>query len=293
MEDNIQAVIDAARVTGAARELVTVGAIQHWLIPTSQGAVTKEISLETGLAAPARKRGNVQVFDAPSFNAILEANAEAGNITIYISRDANDPKIVAVLNGNGEGGEAFGGPGWGDFRAEILFRFTPQWLKWKAIDGKMLPQLAFAEFIEDNLGDIVSPAGADMLEIAQELSAKRSVDFKSNVRLADGRLQFQNIEDIAAQVGVGQIAIPPTITLGIAPVFGLPPFRVDARFRYRIENGKLTLGVKLQRIEDIMAAVVNDMVNGTLADGDRPAVAGILAPQGAVMVEGLAPAPTK
>jgi len=293
MEDNIQAVIDAARKGVIATKLDTIGKNALYAVPGKDGVALQTISMEAGLPAPVRKRGEVQVFDAPSFNAILEANAEAGNITIYISRDANDPKIVAVLNGNGEGGEAFGGPGWGDFRAEILFRFTPQWLKWKAIDGKMLPQLAFAEFIEDNLGDIVSPAGADMLEIAQELSAKRSVDFKSNVRLADGRLQFQNIEDITAQVGAGQIAIPPTITLGIAPVFGLPPFRVDARFRYRIENGKLTLGVKLQRIEDIMAAVVNDMVNGTLADGDRPAVAGIQAPQGAVLVEGLAPAPTK
>ena len=96
-----------------------------------------------------------------------------------------------------------------------------------------------------------------------------------------------------AKVGAGQTAIPETISLGLAPVFGLPPFKIDARFRYRIEGGKLQLGIKLQRMEDVMAAVVNDMVVGTVATEGRPAVVGIMAPQGAVMVEGLAPGVTK
>lgn len=286
-EDNMQAVIDAARLGQNPVHLETVGNKAHYSVPSPQGTVIKTIDLEDGLAAPLRKRGHVKVFDAASFNAILNAN-EGGDATIYINRDADDPAIVAVLNGNGERG-----PGWGDFRSEIVFRFMSQWQKWKAIDGKMLGQVEFAEFVEENLSDIVSPPGADMLELVQDLSAKRSVDFKSNVRLADGRLQFQNIENIEAQVGPGQIAIPTSITLGIAPVFGLPPFKVEARFRYRIENGKLRLGIKLQRVEDIMAAVVNDMVNGTVGAEGRPGVVGIQAPQGAVMVEGLAPAVTK
>lgn len=289
MEDsNMQAVIDAARTGLTVQKLDVVGRKAHYLIGSAQGSVVKEINLEDGLPAPVRKRGDVEVFDAASFNTILAQNDDAGSITIYIDRDANNPSIVAVLNGNGDTG-----PGWGDFRVRILFRFTPQWLKWKAIDGKMMPQVAFAEFIEDNLSDILSPAGADMLEIAQYLSATRSTDFKSAMRLSSGQIQLQNIENIDAKVGAGQTAVPETITLGIAPVFGLPPFRVDTRFRYRIDNGKLLLGIKLQRVEDIMAAVVNDMVNGTVASENRPAVVGVAAPQGTVMVEGIAPAVTK
>lgn len=287
-ENNMQAVIDAARTGAVATKLEGNGAVSHFLIPGSDGGNIKTIDLESGQSIPLRKRGTVQVFDAASLNEILAANHDAGNITIYINRDVNTPSIVAVMNGNGELGA-----GWGDLRAEIVFRFTPQWLKWKAIDGKMLPQLTFAEFIEDNLGDIVTPTGADMLEIAQDLSAKRSADFKSNVRLADGRIQFQNVENMEAQVGPGQIAIPTSLTLGLAPVYGLPPFKIDARFRYRIEGGKLLLGIKLQRVEDIMSAVVNDMVVGTEGTEGRASVKGIDAPAGAVMVEGLAPAVTK
>lgn len=286
-EDNMQAVIDAARKGVVATKVDESGKQSLWAVPGKDGVALQTVCLETGLDKPVRKRGTIQVFDATSFNAILEAN-DGGNATIYIDRDAEKPSIVAVLNGNGESG-----PGWGDFRVEIVFRFTPQWLKWKAIDGKLLPQLEFAEFIEENLPDIVLPSGADMMEIAQDLSAKRTVDFKSTVRLADGRFQFQNIEDMTAQIGAGQIGIPPMIKLGIAPVYGLPPFGIDGRFRYRIENNKLKLGIKLQRLEDVMVAVVNDMANGTLAEEGRPAVPGIQAPQGAVTVEGIAPGVTK
>lgn len=288
MDIDTQAIIDAARLGVIATKLETVGEFAHYALPTVNGVLLGKISLETGLPAPLRKRGTVQVFDAASFNEILDANHGTGDATIYINRDADEPAIVAVLNGNGASG-----PGWGDFRAQIVFRFTPQWKRWKAIDGQMLPQVQFAEFIEDNLGDVVTPPGADMLEIAQYLSATRSVDFKSAVRLSSGQIQLQNVENLEAKVGAGQTAIPETITLGIAPVYGLPPFRVDARFRYRIVGGKLMLGIKLQRIEDIMAAVVNDMVNGTVGTEGRPAVVGILAPAGTVMVEGLAPEPTK
>ena len=284
--DNVQAIIDAARLGAEPKKLDTVGGIQHYAVPHAAQLVT--VNLETGLQAPLRSRGTVQVFDAVSFSEILKANIEAGDATIYINRDANAPAIVAVLNGNGENG-----PGWGDFRVEIQFRFTPQWKRWLAIDGRMMSQTAFAEFIEDNMSDVVTPPGAEMLEIAQYLSATRSVDFKSAIRLSSGQIQFQNLESIDAKVGAGQVAIPETITLGIAPVFGLPPFRVEARFRYRIQDGKLQLGIKLQRIEDIMETVVNDMVTGTVGVEGRPAVKGIDAPAGTVMVEGIAPAVTR
>lgn len=273
-ENNMQAVIDAARAGMQHSLIQIVGTKAHFAIPTKDGMAVKTINLEDGEPVPARKRGLIQVLDAASFNAILASNADAGNTTIYVDRDPNAPKIAAILNGQGNTGT-----GWGDFCAEILFRFTPQWLRWKAIDGKLLPQAAFAEFIEDNLSDIAAPPGADMLEIAQYLTATRTVDFKSAVRIASGAIQFSNVESIDASVKAQAMPIPEAITLGIAPICGLPPFRVVARFRYRIQDGKLMLGIKLQRIEDVMNEVVGDMV------------AGINVSEGVTMVEGIAPRP--
>ncbi len=273
--NNMQAVIDAARAGAAPTKLAEIGATQWWMLPGVGGAASeiKRVETDGALGRPLRKRGDVTVFDAASFNQVLADNGDAGDIAIYIDRNPDKPSVVAVLNGNGKAG-----PGWGDFRAAIAFRATPEWAKWRGIDGKMLPQVQFAEFIEDNVDDIADPTGATMLEIATYLEATRSVNFRSGIRLSSGAIQFQNAEAIDAKVGAGQIAIPETFTLGIAPIFGLPSYKVPARFRYRIQEGKLTLGVKLQRVESMMTQILEDVIskiergaNVSVMDGLPPA----------------------
>ena len=274
--DNVKTLVEAARAGVAATKIEHNAAVAHYLVATGAGGKIETVNLETGHPHPLRKRGMVQAFDAASFNMILATNADAGDIAIYVDRDPEDPKVVAILNGHGETG-----PGWGDFRVEIAFRQTPQWAKWKANDGQMMAQVNFAEFIEDNLDDIADPAGAEMLEIAQYLQATRSVNFKSGMRLSSGQVQFQNVEDIQAQVGAGQVAIPEMFTLGIAPLFGVPSYRVPARFRYRIQDGKLKLGYKLQRLETMMETIMEE-VEQQLAVGERGTI-----------LHGIAPAATK
>lgn len=256
-DSNMQAVIDAARAAGKTELLFESDRDRLYFVPGfgGHGSRIESVNLELGSDVPFRKRGTVTVFDAASLNMVLADNNDSGNIAIYIDRNPTKPAVVAVLNGHGKDGA-----GWGDFRAQIEFRKTPQWEKWTGIDGKLLPQATFAEFIEDNMEDIADPAGARMLEIATYLEATRTVNFKSGIRLSSGEIQFQNLENLDAKVGAGTIAIPETITLGLAPLQGSPLFRVPARFRYRLIEGKLTLGVKLQRIEDLMRDVLEDVV---------------------------------
>ena len=252
---NMQAVIDAARGGQAPVKLYETPGRALVYVPTGEG-VFHSHDMEAGLPAPVRKRGRVVVFDAASFNQVLADNADAGDISVYFDRNPEKPSVVAILNGHGKSG-----PGWGDFRVEIAFRPTPQWAKWKGNDGKMLPQVAFAEFIEDNIADIAEPAGATMLEIATHLEATRSVNFRSGVRLSSGDIQFQHSEDTDAKVSAGLIAVPETFTLGVAPIFGLAAYSVPARFRYRIQEGRLTLGYKLQRVEDMMGQIIEDVIS--------------------------------
>ena len=256
-EDNMTAIIAAARKGVEPVRLYESATFAEVVLPVGLGGegVVKHIDLEAMAGAPARKRGTVTVFDAASFNMVLADNGDAGNVAIYIDRNPDKPAVVAVLNGHGKAGA-----GWGDFRASIQFRPTPQWAKWKAIDGKMLPQVEFAEFIEDNLADIADPAGATMLEIATYLEATKGADFKSGIRLTSGAVQLQNLESVEAKVGAGKIDVPEILTLALAPLQGLAAYKVPARFRYRISEGKLLLGVKLQRVEDLMTTVLNDVV---------------------------------
>jgi uncharacterized protein YfdQ (DUF2303 family) len=267
-----QAVITAARQGAKAQLIATVGSKQWWLVPGIAAYASRIEAVETEKAAetPARKRGSVTVFDAASFSQVLDANGDVGDATIYVDRDPGSPSIVAVLNGHG-----IEGPGWGDFRVQIEFRETPQWAKWKAINGKMLAQADFAEFIEENAEDITTPSGAEMLEIATYLDATRTVNFRSGIRLPSGQIQFQNMESIEAKVSAGQFAIPETFELGIAPFLGVPIYKVPVRFRYRLQDGKLTLGVKLQRVESMMVDILNDVVGAIERSAEVPLLEGL------------------
>jgi uncharacterized protein YfdQ (DUF2303 family) len=250
--NNVRAIIDIAR-DNVKPELVHTNDGLAVLYTPKYGFHT--INRETGLLKPLRKRGRFIVFDPASFNQFLKDNADAGDIAVYFDRNVKSPAVVAVLNAHGKNGA-----GWGDLRCEIEFRRTPQWERWAAADGKMMPQVAFAEFIEDNIADIASPAGSTMLEVATQLDAKRTLQFRSGVRLQDGRIQFQHLEDLEAKVGAGEIAVPEMFSLGIAPIFGMPSYQVPVRFRYRIEGGKLTMGFRLQRTEDMMRQIIEDVI---------------------------------
>jgi len=229
-----------------------------------------DVNLEAGAEKPLRKRGEVVVFDPDSFNRVIAANRDAGDATIYVDPKADDPRVVGVLNGNGTGGA-----GWGDLRISLAFRKTPQWEKWQKIDGKLLSQEEFAEFIEENLTDIQVPAGAEMLEIAQFLEVNRDLRFKSGLRLQSGAVEFERVETDNVSVGKSKIAVPDMIKLGLKPFMGLDSFIIDARFRWRLSGGRLTLGIKLMRVETLMEQIVADVVGKIDAGSDVPVVFGI------------------
>lgn len=208
------------------------------------------------LSEPRRKTGSITVFNIESMNVWIDRNKDAGNITIYLDSNAAKPAIIAVLNDHGDKG-----PGFRDLRCSLAFRPTIEWQKWSKISGEMLPQAEFAEFIEENLNDIFDPPGAQMLEIVTFLQATRAVDFKSAVLLSSGQVQFQNIESIDATVSASQLAVPREFTLAIAPIQGAARFKIPARFRYRLDAGKLRLGLKLLRLEDVISQIFESCVN--------------------------------
>lgn len=269
--NDMEAVIAAAR-DGQEPSFFTTDGKVAW-IPGGSRERGNLISMERFVAAPYRARGDVKVYDIESFNRLMADNA-GPNVAVYFDRDYRNPDLVAVLNGTGKDG-----PGWGDHRIAYAFRATPQWQKWTAINGKMMNQTEFAEFIEENQADVDKPSGAEMLEIATFFQARRNTEFKQAQRLSSGQMQFINVENIEAKVGAGQIEVPEIITLALAPLYGCPLYAVPARLRYRLNDGKLTLGIKLERIEDLMGRVLEDIGKG------------IVLPEGGALLNGSAPRP--
>lgn len=253
----------------AGRTTYVIPAIDH------RPATTLEIDKEAGLPQPLRKRGVIAVFEDNSFVTMVKKTLATANTTsaleptIYVDTNPLAPAIVAVMNDHGEHS------GWGDFRIEMSFRRTPQWLKWTKQDGQFLQQASFAEFIEDNLDDIVEPESAQMLEIVSHLEATRTTNFRSGVRLPSGTVQLVHEQNDQVKVG-NELEVPAEFKIGLKPFIGQPSYVIPARFRYRIHDGKLHLGFRLQRLETMMEKIITDLV-AAVGNGlpDVPLVQGL------------------
>jgi len=146
---------------------------------------------------------------------------------------------------------------WRQFRAEFAVPASREWNTWTAIDRKDLGQLAFAEFLQDNLPDVVTPDGTTLLEMCLNFEAIQGGKVVATQRLQDGsvNLQFQ-----AENVGGASVKRPDVIHLSI-PVFeNEKPSELSARLRYRIkrDDGSITFRIELVRAHKVLEAAFRD-----------------------------------
>ena len=197
---------------------------------------------------PNRAKGKYTFNDAASFCRYYEKHKNNSEIYGRI----NPPRFIAVLDDHQSAGE----PGWRDHTAVYACPLSTEWSTWTSNNKKPFKQSAFAQFIEDNLPDIAEPSGADMLEISRSLEAKKKVNFVSAVRLSNGQQEFTYAEEVQGTASKGKLQIPETFVLGIPVLEGGESYRVEARFRYRIDSGELTMWFDLLRPHKILEDAV-------------------------------------
>lgn len=237
--------------------------------------------LEAWEPSPRRPHGTIDVHDAPGFIAAIGQRTASipGEPVIYCDESAN--ALVAVLNDDhGDGA------GWRDYRVELQLRPTPEWTHWRRADGKLVSQAEFAAHIEDGLTELVEPAPADMLEIAQTFTATVDAKFRSGARLSSGAQQFTYEEDVAAAAGsAGTIEVPNRLQIVVAPFYGASRFEVGAWLKFRLNRDKFSIGYKLDRpheveraaFSEIRAKVTTDLPSLTVVSGPAPSPTGALA----------------
>lgn len=206
--------------------------------------------LEHLLQTPARPRGAVALNDAASFCAFVDAHKTSSTRLYGLM---NPPRFTAVFNDH-SGEKA----GWRDHTASYSCPLSVEWKTWTGSNKKQMSQTDFAQFIEDNAPDCVSPTAADMIEIARGLEAKKKVNFASAIRLDNGQHQFTYEETIEGSAKKGQIQIPEVFTIGIAVMEGGDRYSLEARLRYRIgDGGKLTMWFDLLRSHKVLEDAAN------------------------------------
>lgn len=224
------------------------------------GVHIETVDLERLLPSPRRKKGVRHLTEAASLVAYVTEHATGGT---HLYGNVDQARITACIDDHHRDGA-----GWQEHKAILTMHPTAEWTRWKSRDGQFLNQIAFAEFIEDGLREIAEPAGADLLEIAQTFQANTKVAFRTSTILANGQRQLQWEETIEAKAGQkGQLTIPERLRLVVVPFEGMEPVQVDARLRFRIREGELSIGYKLDRPDqverDYFAQVVGIVQTGT------------------------------
>lgn len=110
---------------------------------------------------------------------------------------------------------------------------TPAWQTWMANDGKMLDQSAFADFLDDNISDIVDPLGADIAALCRD--------------------------------------IPDYFSVRLQPFMGGEEYDIRCRFKFKTDDGHLTLGFKTVSITRLLQKEL-ERISNEIAAGVSPNV---------------------
>jgi len=252
MELNAETILKAG---AAITDIKTVEGVPVAIVPEGYHLQTLERLLEQ--ERPRRHQGVQQLLDADSFIRYVAPHVEAGGNVRLLYRIEPDPVFKAVLNAATPELTAHE-----DHGATYNAPLSKEWKTWKQMDGEAMPQEKFALFIERNLLDIADPANGTMMELVTSFQAKKGVNFASGVKLQNGQQQLVYEETIAAKAGEkGQLTVPDEITLRL-PVFegALIADELTAKFRYRIDGGKLYMWYELVRPHKVLEVATKDLL---------------------------------
>lgn len=248
---------DVIQIALAAATPQEIDPDKHYALTAPEGSTVEVVGpqADKDRANPRRPQGTSVVYDVDALEVLWKKHSQSYSEVFASVRTFN---IEAVLNADAGAGEAAGHR---DHRIQLVLEKTPGWLAWLARDGKLFSQEEFAQFLEDRLPDVVDPPGAAMLEIATTIQQLSKVDFKSATVLGSGARQFKYEETANARAGQkGELEIPAEFTVALQPFEASPAYKVQARFRYRIFNGDLSLGFRLDRPEQVIRGAFDDVV---------------------------------
>lgn len=183
---------------------------------------------------------SVKMIDASSLIAYVNRFKGDGDKTTIFA-DYTGPKIKACIDYHEKGRPDY-------LHHDVTFvpPWSEQWARWRNIDGKAMSQIDFAEFIEENMADVVEPVGAVFLDLVTGLQAKKKVSFESGIRLHDGTNQLTYNEEVEAK-GRNTMTIPAEFAIGVPVFFQGEAYKIRCLLRYRIDDGRLLFTIKINR----------------------------------------------
>lgn len=187
---------------------------------------------------PRRIRESISHENVDSF---IEYLNQWGNEDTTIFANGSDRYLRAVIDYHVDTST----PSWCSHQTSYTARLSRELLAWQSKNGQALTQVDFAEFIEDRISDVVDPVGADLLERVLKLQIIQKATFRSAIRLQTGQVQLQYSEEDEN----GTLELPDKITLGLPVFHNGDPYKVQARLRFKLAEGKVSFSYKLLEID--------------------------------------------
>lgn len=292
-----QALIEAVeRLALQANETQTItapdGQPLAFLQPNSKQWIKAKPLLDELRDYPERRTGTATFTELASFIAHTKRFAKLEKSVIFadVDPDAETAKLTCVVDYHGQGYDSKAD--WLRHRSTYAFPFSPEWQAWSGKDGVEMDQRAFAEFIEANIQDVISPsdAGPGILDFTQRLAVEcatpaallqvsRGLQVRVNdrvhqaVTLASGECQVQYVTEHQDQAGA-PLKVPGAFLLGL-PVFrGGDAFQVAARLRYRVNGPKITWLFELWKPERCVDIAVKEAAEKTATETGLPVLFG-------------------
>lgn len=252
-EPAAKVIADLALLTAGAEDVKTDAPTAFVIPDGARLEVIDPARFDDLNANPRRMKGVVTPATLAALIDYVKYHADDQATSVWVASETG--RVQAVINDHA-GTE--GAPGWGDHRAVFTPRKTPEWQRWTGADGRWLQQDEFAELLEDGLTEIADPLGATLLEVAQTMTGFSSVQWEAATRLDNGAVKAKWVEDIEAKAGArGDLEIPTKFVLVLAVFHGEEPVQIDARLRWRLRQGKLTLSFKLDNPHRAVQESVN------------------------------------
>lgn len=242
----------------------TINGVPFLLTPTVDGAwnAAEHSSL---LPAPLRKKGSILIHEVDSFISVTKKQGSLSNTNIYLDVDYVNQKIIAtaVFNDHSDSELA----GWKDHKAVFTPRLGEEWKRWNGASKKQMGQDDFANFLQDNVGDINNssntklPSGSDVLTFVSSLQETRTVKYGSAVNLQNGMVQIQFIED-GDSATKGNLEVFKEFGLALRPFFGGDAYETKALLRYRINRntGEIAFWFELQRPDRVLEDACKELI---------------------------------
>jgi len=253
------------------------------VLPPGMRAISAKGFLDEQRTAPERLHGTARMTTLASFLAHVERFKDEGSA--LFATLGTSPSLSAVFDYSPKAGV----PRFGEHRAKYAFPLSDAWQAWQAADGCEMAQGAFAEFIEEHMGDVLPPTmpeaapaiaklGRSELTAAtptQVLSFSRGIDARvettisNRVQLATGGYKLVFDETVKGPDGQ-PLDVPGGFVIGLPLFDGGDAYAIAVRLRFRLEKGRALWKLALLGADEVLRSAVAAAAESARANSGLP-----------------------